>query len=294
MNLENTSAEQRHLLTTWTIIAVGFMAMFVPTFTYMTKYIWSGDQQGQGPIVLAITIWLFWKKRADFLASPVNPSPKMGIACFSLGLLLYVIGRTQDVLMFEVGSSVVLIAALILLTRGSAALKTVWFSIFFMMFMIPMPSAIVDSLTQPIKIAVSYVSEYILYHAGYPISRTGVLLQIGQYQLLIADACAGLNTLFTLEAIGLLYLNLIRHESAIRNLVLAIFIVPISFAANVIRVITLTLITYYLGDEAGQGFLHGFSGMVLFLAALGLIMALDKVLRLIVNDRNSKATPLAT
>jgi len=113
----------------------------------------------------------------------------------------------------------------------------------------------------------------------YPISRTGVTLRIGQYMLLVADACAGLHTLLTLEALGLLYLNVVRRDSAIRNIGLAILIVPISFTANVIRVITLTLVTYHLGDAAGQGFLHGFAGMVLFISALLLIIGFDTVLQ---------------
>jgi exosortase/archaeosortase family protein len=65
--------------------------------------------------------------------------------------------------------------------------------------------------------------------------------------------------------------------------------VPISFAANVIRVITLTLITYYFGDEAGQGFLHGFAGMVLFLSALIIILGADTLLQFIVKLRAAKA-----
>ena len=55
---------------------------------------------------------------------------------------------------------------------------------------------------------------------------------------------------------------------------------PISFTANVIRVIVLTLITYHFGDEAGQGFFHGFAGMVLFLSALMLIIGVDSMLQL--------------
>jgi exosortase B len=151
-----------------------------------------------------------------------------------------------------------------------------------MAFMIPLPSVVVDAMTQPMKMAVSYTAEAMLYAGGYPISRSGVILQIGQYQLLVADACAGLHTLFTLEALGLLYLNLIRHESVARNVTLAVLIVPISFTANVIRVIVLTLVTYYLGDEAGQGFLHGFAGMVLFMAALMLIILSDTLIRTVV------------
>jgi exosortase len=119
----------------------------------------------------------------------------------------------------------------------------------------------------------------VLYAVGYPIARSGVILQIGQYQLLVADACAGLHTLFSLEAMGLLYLNVVRHTSLLRNIALAVLIVPISFAANVIRVMVLALITYHFGDEAGQGFLHGFAGMVLFMTALMFIIATDSALR---------------
>ena len=86
------------------------------------------------------------------------------------------------------------------------------------------------------------------------------MLQLGPYQLLVANACAGLHTFFALEALGLLYMNLVRHESLLRNLLLVVLIAPIAFAANVIRVIALALITYHFGDAAGQGFLHGFAG----------------------------------
>jgi exosortase/archaeosortase family protein len=105
-----------------------------------------------------------------------------------------------------------------------------------------------------------------------------VILTVGPYQLLVADACAGLNSLFTLEALGLLYLNLMNYTSALRNLMLAVLIVPISFAANVTRVVILVLVTYHFGDEAGQGFVHGFAGMVLFMVALVLILFTDSLL----------------
>jgi exosortase B len=166
-----------------------------------------------------------------------------------------------------------------------------WFPFFFMLFMVPLPSELVASLTLPMKMAVSYVTEQLLFLAGYPIGRSGVVLQIGQYQLLVADACAGLQTLLTLEALGLFYLNLVRHTSAVRNVALALLIIPISFSANVIRVMTLTLVTYYFGDAAGQGFLHGFAGMVLFLTALVLILGVDSALQWWIRRKPARERP---
>lgn len=269
----------------WLLAIAGLLVMYGPTFWDLFHGLWAGDQQGHGPIVLAIAIWLLWKNRDALNALPIQPNLFTGWSMLSFGLLLYLIGRSQDILLFEVGSIVFVTASMLMLLSGYRAVRLMWFPLFFMVFMVPLPGLFVDALTQPMKMAVSYVAEFVLYHLGYPISRSGVILQIGQYQLLVADACAGLNTLFTLEALGLLYLNLIRHQSAMRNILLAIFIVPISFTANVIRVMVLTLITYHFGDAAGQGFLHGFAGMVLFIAALTLIIASDGLLRMILPNR---------
>ena len=263
----------------WLIAVLGVLAMFGPSFWDLFHGLWASDSQGHGPIVLGISLWLLWRKWPEVMAAEDAPRPAIGWLWFALSMLFYIVGRSQDILMFESGTLIGVIGSMMLVFKGAGALKAVWFPLFFMAFMIPLPGMVVDALTQPMKMAVSYVAEAVLYAAGYPISRSGVILQIGQYQLLVADACAGLHTLFTLEALGLLYLNLVRHESVMRNITLAILIVPISFTANVIRVMVLTLVTYYLGDEAGQGFLHGFAGMVLFMAALVLIIMADSLLR---------------
>jgi exosortase B len=279
----------QHPLAPLAVVGVGLLALYVPSFIDLFNGIWSTDQQGHGPLVLAISLWLLWRKREQVLALPEAPALKRGWLLFGVALFIYATGRSQGIQSFEVGSLILLVMATLLLFRGPPALKAVWFAIFFMLFMVPLPGVVVDTLTQPMKLFVSTVAESILHFAGYPVARTGVILQVGPYQLLVADACAGLNTLLTLEALGLLYLNLVRHESAARNITLAILIVPISFAANVIRVIALTLITYHFGDEAGQGFLHGFAGMVLFLAALSLIIAADTATRAVVRVRQPRA-----
>lgn len=279
-------ASQQASWHTWLLPALGLTVMYVPSLYDLFTGVWSTDDQMHGPIVLGISLWLMYRnwevmERASQGRTPSN----WGWPFFLLGILLYALGRSQDILVFEIGSAIWLIVGLILLRRGGNALKVHWFALFFMLFMVPLPSVVVDTVTMPMKMAVSYVAEQILYLVGYPIGRTGVMLQIGQYMLLVADACAGLHTLLTLEALGLLYLNLVKRDSAFRNLGLAIMIVPISFTANVVRVILLSLVTYHFGDEAGQGYLHGFAGIVLFLTALLLIISIDSTLQSIERRR---------
>lgn len=276
-------------LLTWGPVVAGLAFLYTPSFVDLFRGIWSTDEQAHGPIVLGVSCWLVWRNWPEmWRRSEGQPTSVAGWPIFVFGLLLYIVGRSQDILLFEIGSLIWLLIGILLLVRGSAALKAQWFALFFMLFMIPLPGPIVDFLTMPMKMAVSYMAEHILYAVGYPIARTGVILQIGQYKLLVADACAGLHTLFTLEALGLLYLNIVRHDSLFRNVTLATLIVPISFTANVIRVMVLTLITYHFGDEAGQGFLHGFAGMVLFLSALLLIIGVDSLLQTAVRLRRSR------
>jgi exosortase B len=264
----------------WWVCVLGLLALYVPTIVDLVRNIWTTEEQSQGPIVLAICVWLTWRAwpRIDDPA-PSAPRPLIGWILLAIALLFYVFGRSQRILSAQTLSVLFALPALVLLIRGPAQLKAALFPLFFMIFLIPLPATLVDAITQPLKLAVSSVATTILFGVGYPIARTGVILQIGQYQLLVADACAGLHTLFSLEAMGLLYLNVVRHSSWLRNIALAVLIVPISFIANVIRVMVLALITYHFGDEAGQGFLHGFAGLVLFMTALMFIIATDSGLR---------------
>jgi len=273
----------------WCPILLGMLVLYLPTFHDLFTGLWATEEQMHGPVILALSIWLIhrlWprilEKRTDKIASIA------GWSIFVIALLFYIIGRSQQIMPFEMSSFIWILASILLIKYGSHALKVMWFPLFFMLFMIPLPGTVVIFLTMPMKMAVSYVTEHILYWANYPVARNGVILQIGQYQLLVADACAGLQTLLTLESLGLFYLNVVRHTSVFRNVALAIFIVPISFAANVIRVIMLTLITYYYGDATGQGFLHGFAGIVLFLSALILIMGIDSLLQYIIKLHAAK------
>lgn len=272
-------------LAPWLIVLAGICFLYVPSFVDLITGLWSTPEQIHGPIVLGASLWLLYRQWLEMLNRSAGQSGSaLGWPILVFGLLLYVLGRSQEILVFEIGSFICVLAAVALILRGPAALKVQWFALFFMLFMVPLPGVVVDALTMPMKLAVSTVAENVLYRAGYPIARTGVILQIGQYKLLVADACAGLHTLFTLEALGWLYLKLTNSESALRNTLLAILIVPISLAANVIRVMALTLITYHVGDAAGQ-LQHRFAGMVLFLSALVIIIGVDTVLRYVVVRR---------
>lgn len=265
---------------TFGMLLVGLAVLYVPTIWDLSGTLWQTDEYGHGPIILAVSLWLMYRKREALAALDRAPAVVLGSSTLGLGLVVYLLGRSQSIAIFEVGSPVLVVSGLLLMFRGKAGLRLMLFPVLFMLFMVPLPGIVAAAITAPLKSAVSAVASNILYAAGYPVGRAGVVLTVGQYQLLVADACAGLNSMFSLEALGLLYMNLMNYKSVVRNTLLAVLIIPISFCANVVRVMILVLVTYYFGDEAGQGFVHGFAGMVLFIVALTLMFFVDKLLGL--------------
>jgi exosortase B len=272
------------------MLAVGMAVMFGPVFYKLAHTVWNTDEQGHGPIIIGVVVWLLWLRRDALHAAAVagKPAGISGWLVLLLGLLTYVVGRIQNIVTFEMGAAIPLLTGMLAVTFGWRVVKVAAFPIFFILFAVPLPGAVVDALTQPLKQAVSWAAEGILYAMGYPVSRTGVILRVGQYQLLVADACAGLNSMFTLEALGLLYMNIVGHTSRLRNVLLAILIIPMAFIANIIRVMILVLVTYHFGDEAGQGVVHGAAGMVLFGVALVLMFIIDGVLGFFFRNKEVK------
>jgi exosortase B len=269
----------------WAPVGLGLLVLYVPTFYDLASTLWQEDDHAHGPIILAVLVWLFWRQRESLIAGVHAPARATGLALLVFGLLLYVLGRSQEINVFQIGALAPILAGVLLAMRGWEAARALWFPLLFALFLIPFPNVFVDAVTGPLKQAVSAVAEQILHAAGYPIGRTGVVLTVGPYQLLVADACSGLNSMFSLSALGLLYLYLMQRKSVIHNAVVVASILPIAFAANIIRVILLILITYHFGDEAGQSFLHGAAGIALVMAALVFLLALDGVLSTLIRPR---------
>ena len=257
------------------MLLVGVCALAGPVMVDVARESWTTEQGAHGPLVLAIGVWLLSREwgAARRLAQP--GSALLAIVLFALLLPLYVFARVTATVEIEGAALCALLLAAGLALWGGAALRRVWFPLFFLLFAFPPPDTLFAMLTQPLKIAISQWAVSLLLLAGYPVAGSGVTIQIGQYEMLVAAACAGLNSLISLTALGLFY-TYIRHSANWRYMALMlVFIIPVAIFANLIRVLLLLLITYYLGEAAGQGFIHELAGLTMFLTALIGIFAVD-------------------
>jgi exosortase B len=262
----------------WLVLAAGWLSLALPSLWDFLFGQWSAYSNGNELLLLAVVGWLLWRKWPAVVALPDAPLSIWSCAALALGLLAYAFGRTQEFIRIEMVSMLWVGICLLVVCKGRAALRQTWFVWVFTLFLIPIPFSVVLMLTAPLKEAVSALATHILGAVGYPVGRTGVIITVGQYQLLVAEACAGLHSMFILEAMGLLYSHLVNHQSWWRNGLLAACAIPVSFCANVVRVMVLVAVTYHFGDAVGQGFVHNFAGIVLFAVALSLMAGVDALL----------------
>jgi exosortase B len=262
------------------ILGGSFIVAYIPTLMSLFDGPWQTEQEGHGPLIIVASIWLVWQARGRLKSTEISPAPILGWTTLLFGLALMFLARTQGVLTVEVLSILPVIAGCVLLSAGWPVLRVLAFPIGFLFFAVPMPDWLIDAATVPLKVFISDLVTRILYATGYPIAQNGVMIMIGSYQLLVKDACSGMNSIFALSAIGVFYAYAFRWDQKIRSLLLLIAIVPITIVANFIRVLTLVLIAYYGGVDLLEGTLHDLTGIGLFIVAVILLFLLDGFLGL--------------
>jgi len=270
------------------LLALGCALLVLPTMLQVARDSWSTEQGGHGPLVLATGLWALWRElrstKIEFRPAPLLPS--LLLVVFTLAL--FVVARITGVLEVEAFAMYGALISAAYMLLGPALIRTVWFPLVYLAFTLPPPDTVVTAVTQPIKIAISEGAVSLLYLLGYPVASSGVTIQIGQYQLLVAAACAGLNSIVTLTALCVFYVYLRHRSNPVAFLVIALAAIPVAIISNFVRVIVLVLITYYLGDAAAQGFLHDFAGLLMFAVALLTIFGVDKLAEPLFAERKTR------
>lgn len=256
-------------------LALGLAALALPTLISLARGPWQEESGVHGIIVLVTGIWLVLRRWDDIIRLRQTGNPVISAAVLLAALIIYVLGRAFEFISVEAAALLLALVAVVYQYWGGAVVRLLWFPIVYLGFVVPLPGWFLDQITLPLKELVSQIVTDGLASFDYPIVRLGVTIYVGTYQLLVEDACAGLNSLVSLTAIGLFYVYLLRGSNPTYSLMLLLLLIPIAIAANCVRVAALVLITYYLGNAWAQGYLHNFAGMVTFVSALLLTFLLD-------------------
>ncbi len=270
----------------WPLL-LGLAVLAVPTIATLASQYWSSEAGAHGPIVLVTGGWLLWRAIPQFRRYAKPGSPALTALGFAISLPLYIFGRAYDFLALEAVGLYGVGISMLYSEVGFRALQKNWFPILYLGFVVPPPGWLMDDITAPLKLFASTVTTDGLQALGFPIFREGVTLEIANYNLLVEDACSGMNSLTGLVAISLFYIYLLRNASWTHSLILICMVIPIAVVANIIRITILVLLTYYFGDAVAQGFLHQAAGLILFTTSLMLVFVFDHLIARVLRTKDA-------
>jgi exosortase len=261
----------------WVLLATA-TAWLLPALYGLATRTWSTPQGAQGPIILLTGLWAlrFEYNRARAKAVPGNLGWTM--LWFAAAVLLYVLARLVGMLSLACFAAWLGGVAALYGCVGRVVLRRLAFPLGYLLCLVPLPYAVEMALTGTLKTGVAYWSVSTLAALGWDVAYSGSLLYVDQFELLVEAACAGLNSIFSLTAIGLFYIFWQRRRRWHEALVLALAIVPLAILANIVRVILLIALVHWRGAQVLETAAHPAAGFLMFAISLALLVALDRAL----------------
>ena len=257
------------------VLVAGAAALVIPTLLTLARESWSSEQGQHSPIVLAIGVWLVWRSWPQMRAQAVPGSPWVTAAALLVIGAVYVLTRIADQFLIEAFALYGLALTVIYAFVGARAMLRSWFPLVYLIFALPMPFMLTWPVSHHLRFWISDMTVQILQTFGFSVARNGLSILIDQYEIVIAQACSGMNSLISLSAIGLFYIYIRRSPRPIFYAFYIPLIIAFAIIGNLGRVLILVLLTHYFGDAVAQGYLHETAGMVTFTISLVGVILVD-------------------
>jgi exosortase len=256
------------LLTAW---------LYAPILVQLAVQWWQDPNYIHGFFVPAFSLLLLWEDRAKLTALPLKPSWS-GLVILLFALLALTLGALIPGFFLPRVSLVLLISGMVVFLAGWEYLLAVSFPLAFLILMVP-SSTIFIRVTFPLQILASKTASFLLTLAGVPVVREGNILLLSGARMEVAEACSGIQSLFSLFTLAIIYGYLVETKIGMRIL-LALAAVPISILANALRISVTGVVLQHWGIERAQGTFHILSGWLIFMISLATLFLFHRLLRI--------------
>jgi exosortase len=237
---------------------------------------WNDPDYSHGPFVVLFSGYVLWRERGRWQAVENKPN-NFGLLVMLGSLLLLFFGTLGAELFTSRFSLLVLLAGMVLFLAGWEVLRAISFPLGFLLFTIPIPAIIYNQITFPLQLLASRLATYWLEIARVPVLRDGNILVMSNYSLEVVEACSGIRSLVTLISLAIAYGYLVEPRRWLRY-ALVVLIVPIAIFTNAMRIVGAAIVARHFGPATAEGFLHEFSGWVIFVSAFALMCACHRAL----------------
>ncbi len=236
----------------------------------MILYDWAREDYSHCYLIPFVVLYLIWEKRAELAAITPSPSWK-GLAPLLFGLFLFWLGELGGEFFTLYGSLWFVIVGLLWLHLGGRKVREMGFALFMMLTMFPFPNFINTKILLNLKIISSQLGVKILQLYGMSAYREGNIIDLGFTQLQVVDACSGLRYVIPLVVLSLLMAYWFRG-SFWKKAVLVFSSLPLAIVVNSFRIAMTGILYGSWGPEVAEGFFHGFSGWLIFIFTLPVLL----------------------
>ena len=259
------------------ILGIFTIATYIPTFAWMIDR-WSAKDTyySHGFLVPFVSAFIIWQMREKLSKIKINPS-SLGWLFFASGISIHLISSLWRIYFSSGFSMILVLSGLVLLFLGKDYLKQLIFPILFLAAMIPLPLVAIAQISFKLKILASQISTFIVNRIGIPAIREGSVIKTMHSYVIVEDPCSGIRSLIALIALGAL-LAYFSNISKVKKVVLFLSAIPIAIVSNIIRIVSLTLVSEIYGAEAATGKFHDVMGFLVFVFAFVGLSLVSKTL----------------
>src|SRR5579862_1460 len=257
------------------IVSVLITWLYAPVASVLVLECWRNPNYTYGLVVPIFSLFVLWQDRGKLAALPLKPSWP-GLLILLLAALALVIGTISSEFFLPRLSFLLLVCGMVVFFAGWRHLYAVSFPLGFLILLAPSAS-IFQHVALPLQLIASNSGALILKLVGIPVVREGNILIVPGAKLQVAEACSGIQSLFSLLTLAMIYGYAVEQKIRIRIL-LALAAVPIAIVANALRIALAAITLQHLGLERSQGFLHLFSGWIVFMVSLLMLFLFHRMI----------------
>jgi exosortase len=273
----------------WLLMPAVLFALYAPVIQGLLINWYQDPDYSHGFFVPLLSAYLIWRKRAELLTLPAHPNWQgLFIVLASLGLLF--LGTLGAELFLTRIALVSTVAGLVIYFLGWPTLRSISFPMALLLLMIPLPALVYNEIVFPLQfVASSFATRTLETLNLFPVLKEGNILVLPENRIEVVEACSGIRSLMSLITLAVCYGYFAERNRYLR-IVLVLLVIPLAVISNGLRVVGTAMLTYYWGPEAAEGFLHSFSGWVIFIVATCLLLVLHKLINVVHGSGSSRLT----
>jgi len=250
------------------VLLLFWAAVFCPIFPAMVRDWFGHSDNSHALLVPFMSLFFAWQRKDQLHACRIDSSAWGGVV-LAVSLLAYVASYAGGLAFPARIAMVFSLAGLVWFCFGNAFIRILAFPIGFLLFLVPVPYSLISLVSMPLQLMATKVSAALIQNCSIPVYREGNMLYFVQTQLEVAEACSGIRSVMALTMLSFVFCYLSR-EGWWRKALLVVAAIPIALLANIVRVTGTGILAHFYGDQVARGFLHEFSGLVVF--AFGLLL----------------------